>query len=189
MRSASAKPAVVTSAVRAPRRSSRALVARVVPRRTRTEPSGSWRRWASSHLIPATGASSPLASSPRIPGVGGPGRGASNSSVPVAGSKCFAFRSTLSPPGHRQVKRQPSKYPLGARRSVLSCQQLAGPAAVQEVGVRPVLSSLWVTKLPSGRRATQSVNVPPTSIQKCQSEALSSIGNRGGKKRTPATFR
>src|SRR5919106_5959133 len=32
-------------------------------------------------------------------------------------------------------------------------------------------SSLWVTRLPSGRRATRSVNVPPRSIQNCQRSA------------------
>src|SRR5918994_3021629 len=32
-------------------------------------------------------------------------------------------------------------------------------------------SSLWVTRLPSGRRATRSVNVPPRSIQNCQRPA------------------
>src|SRR5918996_1964120 len=32
-------------------------------------------------------------------------------------------------------------------------------------------SSLWVKRLPSGRRATRSVNVPPRSIQNCQRSA------------------
>src|SRR5659263_341196 len=107
MRSVSAKPRVMTRTVGSPFRSSRALVATVVPIRT-------------------TSISSV--------GIGAPGATPSRWRIPATAA---------------------SRYRAGSSES-----------------------SLWVVSVPSGRRATTSVNVPPRSIQNCQPVMGMTLGDR-----------
>src|SRR6478672_1603397 len=104
MREASAKPRVVTSTVGSPLRSSRALVATVVPILTAA--------------MSATG-------------IGSPSRTPSTARIPAIAASSYRFGSSES--------------------------------------------SLWVTSVPSPRRATTSVKVPPRSIQNSQRLAMDLI--------------
>ena len=63
--------------------------------------------------------------------------------------------ASISPPGIGSAGATPSRCLI---------------AATAGSGYRPGFSdsSLWVVSVPSGRRATTSVNVPPRSIQNCQ---------------------
>src|SRR5688572_15102580 len=166
--SRSAKPRVRKIAVGAPRRSSSALVPRVVASRSSTGGSGAAAGVPVTRRHASTGASSGLASSQSAPAPR-PAGGAPSSSTTPPSSQARAPTASLP---SRERRRQPGSGP-GTSPVIPSTTRRRSPTAPVTRPRRQALDSTLTRRSgePSGGTARQSVKVPPVSTQTRQGRA------------------